>query len=141
MGRSGEEVGIEEVGRSGEEVGIEEVGRSGEEVGIEEVGKSGETVGRSGEEVGRSGEEVGIEEVGKSGETVGRSGEEVGTALALRIVVPIFQWRNVISNCSHFRSVKPLEYSLKVMERVLEKRLCRIVIVNEIEFCFMPDKW
>ena len=29
---------------------------------------------------------------------------------------------------------------MKVVGRVLEKRLCRIVSVDEVQFCFMPDR-
>ena len=29
---------------------------------------------------------------------------------------------------------------MRVVERVLEKRLCRIVSVDEMQFCFMPER-
>ena len=55
------------------------------------------------------------------------------------IVVPIFKGKGDIRNCSCYRAVKLLEHSMKVVERVLEKRLCRIVSVDEMQFGFMPE--
>ena len=52
---------------------------------------------------------------------------------ALSIVVPIFKANGDIRNCSCNRAVK-------VVERVLEKRLHRIVSVDEIPFGFTPGR-
>ena len=45
-----------------------------------------------------------------------------------------------VRNCSCNRAVKLLEHGMKVVERVLEKRLSRIVSVDEIQFGFMPER-
>ena len=37
-------------------------------------------------------------------------------------------------NYSCYRAVKLLEHEMKVVERGLEKRLCRIVYVDEMQF-------
>ena len=58
----------------------------------------------------------------------------------LRIVVGIFKWKGYIRNCSCYRAVKLFQNGMKVVERVLEKRLFRIVIVNEMQCSFMPDR-
>ena len=39
----------------------------------------------------------------------------------LSIVVPIFNGKDDIRNCSCYRGVKLLEHGMKVVERVLEK--------------------
>ena len=57
---------------------------------------------------------------------------------ALSIVVPIFKGKGDIRNCSCYRAVKLLEHCMKVVEGVLEKRLHRIVTVDEMQFGFMP---
>ena len=49
---------------------------------------------------------------------------------ALSIVVPIFEGKDDIRNCSRYIAVKLLEHGMKVEERVLEKSLCIIVSVN-----------
>ena len=36
--------------------------------------------------------------------------------------------------------VELLEHRMKVVERVLEKRLCRIVTADEMQFGFMPER-
>ena len=48
------------------------------------------------------------------------------------IVVPIFKGKGDIRNCCCYRAVKLHEHGMKVVERVLEKRLCRIVSVDEM---------
>ena len=53
------------------------------------------------------------------------------------IVIPIFKGKGDIRNCSCYRAVKLLENGMKVVEIVLDKRLCRIVSVDEMQFAFM----
>ena len=57
--------------------------------------------------------------------------------LALSIVVPICKGKDIM-NCSCYRAVKLLEQVMKVVERVLGKRLHRIVTVDEMQFGFVP---
>ena len=59
---------------------------------------------------------------------------------ALSVVVPILKGKGDIRNCSCYRAVKLLEHGMKVVERVLEKRLRRIVSVDEMQFGFMPER-
>ena len=57
---------------------------------------------------------------------------------ALSMVVPIFKWKGDIRNSSCYRAVMLLENSMNVVEMVLEKRLCMIVSVYEMQLGFMP---
>ena len=59
---------------------------------------------------------------------------------ALVIVAPIFKGKGDIRNCSCNRAVKFLEYGMKVLERVSEKRLRRLVSVDEMQFGSMPER-
>ena len=59
---------------------------------------------------------------------------------ALSIVVPIIKGKVNIRNCSCYRAVKLLEHGMKVVKRVLENRLHRIVSVGEMQFCFMHER-
>ena len=59
---------------------------------------------------------------------------------ALGIVVPIFKGKSDIRNCSCYRAVKLLKHDMKMAERVLEKIICRTVSVDDMQFCFMPEK-
>ena len=56
------------------------------------------------------------------------------------IVVPIFKGKGDIHNCSYNRAVKLHEHGMKVVEMVLEKRLCRMVTVDEMQFGFIPER-
>ena len=58
--------------------------------------------------------------------------------LALCKVVSIFKGKGNITNCICHRAVKLIEHGMKVVERVLEKRHCRIVSVDEMQFGFTP---
>ena len=58
----------------------------------------------------------------------------------LTIAVPIFKGKGDIRNCSCHRAVKLLEHGMKVVERVLLKRLHRIVSVDKMQFGFMPER-
>ena len=55
-------------------------------------------------------------------------------------VVPIFKGKGDIRNCSCNRAVKLHAHGMKEMERVVEKRLKRIVTVDETQFGFMPER-
>ena len=59
---------------------------------------------------------------------------------ALSIVVPIFKGKDDIRNCSCNRAVNLLEHGMKVVERVLGKRLSKIVSLDEAQFGFMPER-
>ena len=55
-------------------------------------------------------------------------------------VVPIYKKKGSVMDCASYRGVKLLEHGMKVVERLLEKRLRRLVKVDQIQFCFMPGK-
>ena len=59
---------------------------------------------------------------------------------ALSIVVAIFKGNDDIRNCSCYSAVKLLEYGMNVVVRVLEKRLCGILYVDEMQHGFMPKR-
>ena len=58
----------------------------------------------------------------------------------LSVVVPIFKGKGDVMNCGSYRGVKLLEHGMKVVERVLEKRIREIVIVDDMQFGFMPGR-
>ena len=55
-------------------------------------------------------------------------------------MVPIFKGKGDIRNCSCYRAVKILEHGMEMVERVLEKRLCGIVTVDEMQVGFMRKR-
>ena len=59
---------------------------------------------------------------------------------ALRIVVPIFKRNGDVRKFSCYRAIKLLVHGMKMLDRVLDKRLYRIVTVNEVQFSSMPKR-
>ena len=54
-------------------------------------------------------------------------------------VVPIYKKGSVI-DCASYRGVKLLEHGMKVVEWLLEKRLRRLMKIDQMQFGFMPGK-
>ena len=54
-------------------------------------------------------------------------------------VVPIYK-KGSIMDCVSYRGVKLLEHGMKVVERLLEKRLRRLVKVDQMQFDFMSSR-
>ena len=59
---------------------------------------------------------------------------------ALSVVVPIFQGKWDAMSCMAYSGVKLLEHAMKIMKKVLERRLRRMVKVDKMQFRFMPGK-
>ena len=59
---------------------------------------------------------------------------------ALSIVVPTFKEKGDIRNSRCHRAVNRFEHGMKVVERVLEKKLSRIVSVDAMQFCTMHER-
>ena len=59
---------------------------------------------------------------------------------ALSIVVQIFKGKGDIRNSSCHGAVKLHKRGVKMVERVLEKRICRIVSVDEVLLGSMPER-
>ena len=56
------------------------------------------------------------------------------------VVVPIFKGKGDVMDCGAYRGVKLLEHAMKIVERVLENRIRELVMINEMQFGFMPGK-
>ena len=58
----------------------------------------------------------------------------------MSIVVPIYKKKGSVMDCASYRGVKLLQHGMKVVERLLEKRLRRLVKVDQMQFGFMPSR-
>ena len=56
------------------------------------------------------------------------------------VVVPIFKGKEDVMDCGAYRGVKLLEHAMKIVERVLENRIRKLVMIDEMQFGFMPGK-
>ena len=43
-------------------------------------------------------------------------------------------------NCCCYKAARLLQHAMKMLERLLENRLCKIVTVNTMQFGFMPER-
>ena len=59
---------------------------------------------------------------------------------ALSVVVPIFRGKGDAMSCGAYRGVKLLEHAMKIVEKVLERSMQRMVKVEEMQLGFMPGK-
>ena len=64
----------------------------------------------------------------------------MGMECDVSIVVPIIKGKGDIRNCSCYGAVKLLGHGMMVVEKVLEKRLCIMVSVDEMQFDFLPKR-
>ena len=55
-------------------------------------------------------------------------------------VVPICKKKRSVVDWASYRGVKLLEHGMKIEERLLEKRLRRLVKVDQMQFGFMPSR-
>ena len=56
------------------------------------------------------------------------------------VVVPIFKKKGDVMDCGAYRGVKLLEHAMKIVERVLENRIRELVMIDDMQFGFMPGR-
>ena len=55
-------------------------------------------------------------------------------------LIPIFKGNGDVRSCGNYRKVKLLEHGMKVIERIFERRLQKVVKLDEMQMGFMPDR-
>ncbi|XP_068741970.1 uncharacterized protein [Montipora capricornis] len=81
----------------------------------------------------------------KAGKAAGPSegvldGKGMPDEWAMSVVVPIFKGKGDAMRCGAYRGVKLLEHAMKIIEKVLERTLQCMVIVDKMQFSVMPSK-
>ena len=56
------------------------------------------------------------------------------------LIVPIFKKKEDILECGNYQGVKLLKHGLKILERILDKRIRKVVKIDPKQFGFMPGK-
>ena len=56
------------------------------------------------------------------------------------IVVPFFKNKGDVQNCNNYRGIKLMSHTMKLWERVMEKRLRHITRVSDNQFGFIPRR-
>jgi len=55
-------------------------------------------------------------------------------------VIPLYKNKCDIQDCNNFRSIKLFSHTMKLWERVIERRLRKDVSISENQFGFMPGR-
>ncbi|XP_065321958.1 uncharacterized protein LOC135929348 [Gordionus sp. m RMFG-2023] len=66
--------------------------------------------------------------------------EEVPLKWGQSYLVPIFKNKGYPHNCQNYRGIKLMSHSLKLYEKILEKRLRDIIEIGETQFGFIPGR-
>ena len=56
------------------------------------------------------------------------------------MLVSIFQGKEDVRNCSTYKGVKLLQHTMKIAERVLERRIRELVNIDSMSFGFVPRR-
>ena len=56
------------------------------------------------------------------------------------ILIPIFKNKGDVQNCSNYRGIKLVSHTMKLWERVVERRLRSELTFSEQQYGFMPGK-
>ena len=56
------------------------------------------------------------------------------------VLVPIYKNKGDVQACGNYRGIKLMSHSMKLWERVIEKRMREIVEICEQQFGFMPGR-
>ena len=55
-------------------------------------------------------------------------------------IVPIYKQKGDPLECGNFRGIKLLEHGMKMFEKIVERRLRKLITVNNMQFGFSPGK-
>ena len=56
------------------------------------------------------------------------------------VLVPIYKNKGDVQACGNYRGIKLMSHSMKLWERVIEKRMKEIVEICEQQFGFLPGR-
>ena len=66
--------------------------------------------------------------------------EKMPDAWRESVVVPIFKGKGDIQECSNYRGIKLMSHTMKIWEKILEKRLRQMVEISSRQFGFMAGR-
>ena len=67
-------------------------------------------------------------------------GESMPVSWKRSTVVPLYKGKGNVLECGNYRTIKLLEHGMKVVERVFEKRLRKMVEIREDQYGFVAGK-
>ena len=55
-------------------------------------------------------------------------------------IVPIYKQKGDPLECGNFRGIKLLEHGMKMFQKILERKIRKLITVNNMQFGFSPGK-
>ena len=56
------------------------------------------------------------------------------------VIVPIFKEKGNIQDCGNYRGIKMISHTMKIWERIIDRRLREETSIGEEQFGFMPSR-
>ena len=56
------------------------------------------------------------------------------------VIVPIFKDKGDIQDCGNYRGIKMISHTMKIWERIIDRRLREEISIEEEQFGFMPGR-
>ena len=66
--------------------------------------------------------------------------EELPEDFSKSLTIPIYKGKGDPLACSSYRGIRLLEHSMKMLEKILESRLRKIVVISEVQYGFMQSR-
>ena len=54
------------------------------------------------------------------------------------MIIPIYKEKGDIQDCGHYRGIKLMSHTMKIWERIIDRRLRGETIIGDEQFGFMP---
>ena len=66
--------------------------------------------------------------------------KSIPSELKKSFIIPIYKQKGDALECKNYRGIKLLEHALKIIEGIMDKRLRRVIDINETQFGFIPGR-
>ena len=56
------------------------------------------------------------------------------------MIIPIYKEKGDIQDCGNYRGIKPMSHTMKIWERIIDRRLREETTIGDEQFGFMPGR-
>ena len=67
--------------------------------------------------------------------------EKIPTELRDSVIIPIYKEKGDIQDCGNYRGINLMSHTMKVWERIIDRRLREETTIGNEQFGFMPGRW
>ena len=66
--------------------------------------------------------------------------ETIPTEWRDSVIIPIYKEKGDIQDCGNYRGIKLMSHTMKIWERIIDRRLREETTIGDEQFCFMPGR-